>query len=240
MVLQRFSSEVRERAPGCVSKMEAIERILEEMRGRAWDPMYIDRRSHAISWRCRSLAAGYWIRAEDLGNQVIVALNQGHYISVHVLLRALLETLAATALAVRRTKSAIDAEDWERLANTLNRLVGVRMEDDALRNMPEAFNVQTMLDDAQKYYSREYAIEKGAQPFEDSYGLLSEVTHPNMGSYSMYQRTQGMEVVFDRDESRLGQEKIDFVVDTLAMCVSEVRKLCEELALIEDLPEPPT
>jgi hypothetical protein len=192
----------------------------------------------AISWRCKSLANAALLRGDELMRISIHAINEGANLTALILARALDETLASVVCAQRKITKAVESNDVARLTETLDRLTcGNRYMSEWDDRFPKSYNVMSMIDETDQYIDELLpAAEEKGKHFRTQYDFASEMAHPSMGSFSIYQRLQEGRFVFDRDFAQTGTT-LQGLLSNLQMAMTLLALHAERLAATPDLPE---
>jgi hypothetical protein len=189
-----------------------------------------------ISWRCKAIANANRLRGEELFRFAILAINEGAIITAFVLARALDETLAAIVGSRIEIERAIAARDPAGLVTALNKLTcGSRWMSATRAEYPQPYGIGKLVSKTAKYLDRVGASTgRPSEEFGRNYGFVSEIAHPSIGSFSVYQELQGNLNRFDR---ALGMRiEPSLLLVSLRMSGHLILTEAERLARTPDLP----
>jgi len=148
------------------------------------------------------------------------------------------ETLAAIVGSRVKIESAIAACDEKRLATTLNKLTcGSQYMADKRPDFPKPYGVGKLVAETAEFLDGLVDLPPGIAPgeFGRNYGFVSEFVHPSIGSFSIYQKIQDGQIIFDRSLG-LRVHPIPDLLTTLRMCGHFVLTEAQRLASVPDLP----
>jgi hypothetical protein len=189
----------------------------------------------AISWRCRAIASANLLRGEELLRFGILALNEGAMITAYVIARALDETLAAIVGSKRLIETAVAACDEKRLERTLNKLTcGSRYMAQVRAEVPKPYDVGRLVGETAEFLDGLVPPGNAPGEFGRNYGFVCEFVHPSIGSFSIYQKFEGSQVVFERVLGQRG-ESVEALLSNLRMSGHLILTEAQELAEMADL-----
>ena len=192
----------------------------------------------SVSWRCKAIANANLLRGEELLRFAILAVNEHAIITAHVLTRALDETLAAIVGSRVKIEAANAARNEKRLATTLNKLTcGSQYMVNTRPDFPKPYGVGKLVAETAEFLDGLVDLPPEIAPgeFGRNYGFVSEFVHPSIGSFSVYQKFEGAQIIFDR---ALGSrvDPIPQLLVTLRMSGHFILAEAQKLASILDLP----
>ena len=233
----RLDPTIAGRSPEHQRYAEDLLHIGQRFRDRPYPPVSRgDVRPHGISWRCKAIANANTLRGEELLRFAILSINEGALITAHVLTRALGETLAAIVGSRRKIEIAIESSNERLLGETLDKLTSGNVYMTGRKSgYPRPFRMTDLVAETGADLASRIRREGAADAFLEDYRFISETAHPSQGSFSIYQRREGEEFHFDRNNPR-GPDAIPWLLSSLRMNGALILSEGESLANLSDLP----
>jgi hypothetical protein len=129
------------------------------------------------SWALRSYAQLWLYRSTELASGVCGEWNTNRLLNAAVILRSLIETLAAFRAILEQAETFLTKRDLKSLhERILKAMFGVRQGKDAHPELPDAVNVLTLID----------RLEKSFPKVRWYYDSLCESVHPNADGMNLF------------------------------------------------------
>jgi len=191
--------------------------------------------SHGISWRGKAIANANTLRGQELFRFAILSINEGALITAHVLTRALGETLAAIVGSRRKIEIAIESRDERLLVETLDKLTSGNVYMAGRKShYPRPFRMTDLVSETGAYLASRIRREGAEDAFLEDYRFISETAHPSQGSFAIYQRREGDEFHFDRNNPK-APNAIGWLLSSLRMNGALILSEADMLGSLSDL-----